>query len=158
MADPQNNDTKPAPGDVDKAKVDAQAAQAKALDAQAKADEARKSDEQKAADKAKAEADRARSKAAEAETALVPADPMSAAEAKIVSPHLTEGMGAGDHLAQQFSNQPANPHIAKAEHADLELCTVKLTMTKADGLGTPVVTMVHPEMVGDYLRAGWSRA
>lgn len=158
MADTPNSDTKPASADVDKAKADAQMAQAKAIDAQTKADEAKKSDEQRAADKARADADTARAKAAKAEAGLVPTDPMSATDAKIISPHVTDDMGAGDHLAQQFSNQPANPQIAKPEHADPALCTVKLTMIKSDGLGTPVFTMVHPEMVGDYLRAGWSKA
>lgn len=156
MADTPNTDPKPV--DVDKAKADAQAAQVKAIDAQAKADDAKKSDEQRAADKARVDADKARAKAAEADASLVPTEPMTAVEAKIVSPHVTDDMGAGDHLAQKFSNQPANPQIAKAEHADPALCTVKLTMTKADGLGAPVITMVHPDMVGDYLRAGWSRA
>lgn len=155
MADTPNTDTKVA--DADKAKADAQAAQAKALDAQAKADDAKKSDEQKAADKARADADRARRDAALKEASLTPSEPMTAVEAKIISPHLTEEMGAGDHLAQKFSNQPANPQIAKGEHADPDLATVKLTMVKSDGLGSPVITMVHPEMVGDYLRAGWSK-
>ncbi len=159
MAD---NDTKtpdPKPVDVDKAKTEAQAAQAKAIDAQTKADEAKKSDEQKTADKAKADADTARAKAAEAEMSLTPKEPMTAVEAKVISPHdLNNDMSAGDHLAQQFSNQPENPQIAKAEHGDPDLCTVKLSMIKADGLGKPVFMMAHPEMVGDYLRAGWAKA
>ena len=157
MADTDTKTADPKPVDADKARADAQAAQARAIDAQTKANEAKKSDEQREADKARAEADKARAVAAEADASLVPTEPMSAIEAKIISPHVTDEMGAGDHLAQKFSNQPANPHIAKAEHADPELCTVKLTMVKSDGLGVPVVTTVHPDMVGDYLRAGWSQ-
>lgn len=158
MADAPNTDTKPTPADADKLKADAQAARSKAIDAQVEADQAKKSDEQKAADKASADADSARAKAAKAEAELVPTEPMTAVDAKVMSPHLTEQMGAADHFAQKFSNDPANPHIATAEHADPALCTVKMTMVKADSMEQPIFTMVHPEMVGDYCRAGWSRA
>ncbi len=168
MADFPTTDSAPTPAtlatgkasasDADKARADAQTAAAKAIDAQSKADAATKSKEQQDADKAAAEADKARRAAAEKEASLVPTEPMTAVEAKVISPHVTDDMGAGDHLAQKFSNQPANPQIAKPEHADPDLCTVKLTMAKADGLGAPAITMVHPDLVGDYLRAGWDRA
>jgi hypothetical protein len=144
--------------DVDKAKADAQAARITAVDAQAKADDATKSKEQLAADKARVDAAKAESKAAEADASTLLTEPMTAIEAKVVSPHLTEEMGAADHFAQKFSNDPANPHIAKGEHADPDLCTVKMTMVKADSMDQPIFTMVHPEMVGDYARAGWNVA
>ena len=158
MADADTKMNDPKSTDADKAKADAQAAQAKAIDVQAKADDAKKSDEQKAADKARFDADRAKSKAAEADASTISTEPMTAVDAKVMSPHITEEMGAADHFAQKFSLDPENPHIAKSDHADPSLCTVKMTMLKADSMEQPIYTMVHPEMVGDYARAGWSVA
>lgn len=144
------------PTDVEKAQASAADARAKAVDAQAKADEAKKSPEQRKADEARATADKAAAEAAEIEAAATPDDPMSAAEAKVMSPHVHEDMAAGDHFAQKFGNDPANPKPADGDHTDPDKCTVKLTRVTPD-LSTPAVTMVHPDMAGDYLRAGWSR-
>jgi hypothetical protein len=141
---------------VEKAQAAAQDAREKAITAQAKADDAQKSPEQRRADTARAKADKADAKAAEAEMPTDPRDPMSAVEAKVESPHVDEDMSAGDHFAQKFGNDPANPKPADGDHMDPDKCTVKLTRVTPD-LSTPAVTMVHPDMVGDYLRAGWSR-
>ena len=147
--------SKPSPEVSDKA---VQAAEVKAIDAQAKAVDATKSPEQRDAEKARADADTARAKAADdAASANAVPEAMTVAEAKIIAPVDPE-MGAGDHLAQVFGNTPENPHIAKAEHADPELCTVKLSMIVPDHPLGVRTTIVHPEMVGDYLRAGWSTA
>ena len=50
-----------------------------------------------------------------------------------------------------------NPAHAPGIPTDDEAQTVKLSHVSADH-PSPVYIMVHPEMVGDYLRAGWSRA
>lgn len=151
MADTQN-ETK---ADPSKALATAQAADQKAIDAQAKADDATKSKEQLAADKAKAEADKAHAEAAHASAQTVVTDPMTVRDAKVHA-MVPDDMGAGDHLAQQFSNDPANPKPALPEHSDPDLCTVKLSRVTPDS-PVPVYTVCHPDMVGDYLRAGWNR-
>lgn len=158
MADQDTKTPDPKAVDPDKAKSDAQAARVAAVEAQTKAEDAKKSPEQRDAEKAHAEADKAESVAAEADAATISTEPMTAIEAKVASPHLTEKMGAADHFAQKFSNDPENPHIGDASHADPALCTVKMTMVKADSMEQPIYTMVHPDMVGDYCRAGWNVA
>jgi hypothetical protein len=144
------------PTDAEKAQATAQDARAKAIDAQAKADDAGKSPEQRKADAARADADKAAAVAAETETAATPLEPMSAVEAKVMAPHVNEDMSAGDHFAQKFGNDPANPKPVTGDMAEPDRLTVKLTRVTPD-LAEPAVTMVAPEMVGDYLRAGWSQ-
>lgn len=139
-----------------KATADAQAADIKVQEAQAKAGDAKKSPEQLEVDKAAAEADQAHRKAMDtALAALGPKEPMTVTDAKVMAP-VPENMGAGDHMAQKFGNDPENPHIAKGEHADPELATVRLSRKMPDHPDM-VYTTVHPEMVGDYLRAGWNQ-
>lgn len=134
-----------------------QAAEAKAIEAQSKAVDAAKSPEQRKADKALAEADDARAKAAEeAAAANAAPDRMTVAEARVMAP-VPPDMGAGDHYAQQFTNDPENPHIARGEHADPEKADVRLSRVMPDHPQGVVTTVVHPEMAGDYLRAGWDR-
>ena len=145
------------PSEPTKQMADVTAANAKVLDAQAKAADAGKTKEQLAVDKARAEADDASAKAAEAAAAAINTDPMTVSDAK-VDAMVPSDMGAGDHMAQQFSNDPANPKPAKGEYADAELCTVKLSRVTPDHPGGPVFTVCHPDMVGDYLRAGWNVA
>lgn len=154
MADAPNVDPKVA--EADKARDMALKADAKAVDAKVKAEDAQKSSEQRDAEKASAEADRAHAKAAEAEAATVSAEPMTVTEARVHA-KVDPEMGAGDHLAQQFSNDPANPKPARADQADPALCTVKLSRVTPDS-PVPVYTVCHPDMVGDYLRAGWNQA
>lgn len=147
---------------ADSTMTDAEKAEQKAVQDRTAAEEARlkieakeKTAEQKKADDAAAKADDSRAVAAAARVAETRTDPMTAGEARmIMAPD--PGMSAGDHMAQKFGNDPANPKPAKDEHADPDLCTVRLTRITPD-LPEPAVTMVHPEMVGDYLRSGWSR-
>lgn len=134
------------------------AAEIKAQDAAKAAVDAGKSPEQRKADKARQDADDARAKAVEGEAAdraLPPA--MSVEEARMLVP-VAGDVGAGDHLAQKFGNYPANPAPYKAEHSDPEKCTVQLHMVVPDHPLGARTTMVHPDMVGDYLRAGWSQS
>ena len=134
-----------------------QQAEAKVLDAQAKAAEAAKSPEQRAADQARVAADETRRKAAadDAATNALP-DRMTVEEAKIIAP-VPPDMGAGDHMAQSFRNQPENPHIYKGDHADPEKATERLRLIAPDHPSGFVTTAVHLDLVGDYLRAGWDR-
>lgn len=155
MADTANGGASAKPTEVQKAEADARSAEIKAQEAQAKADEAGKSPEQKAADKAKAAADDARAEAAAVHAAPEP-EAVTVDEAKVHAP-VPGDLSAGHHRAQKFGNDPANPAPANGDHADPDLQTVKLTRTSPDA-DAPVTTMVHPEMVGDYLRAGWSKA
>ena len=66
-------------------------------------------------------------------------------------------MRAGDHYAQRFSNAPANPKPLPGLDPSDEARTVQLQMAISDPPGVRY-TMVHPAMVGDYKRAGWSEA
>ena len=54
-------------------------------------------------------------------------------------------------------NVPSSPVHAPGVPTHDEAQTIKLFHISEDGTST-VHTRVHPEMVGDYLRAGWSRA
>lgn len=63
----------------------------------------------------------------------------------------------GDHYAQKFANQPENPKPAPhlKEVADEDKVRMELTDSDHPDPANPKVTYVHPDMVGDYLRAGW---
>ena len=62
---------------------------------------------------------------------------------------------AGDHFAQKFGNDPANPKLAPG--LDPKDATVRMSRVTPDHPGGPVFTDVHPDMVGDYARAGWNK-
>lgn len=135
-----------------------QDANAKALEADKAAAEAKMTPEERKAAEAHAKADEVLAKANEdeAQAAAVP-DAMSVAEARMLVPaDKPEEMAAGDHMAQRFGNYPANPAPASAEHSDPEKQTVSLYMIVPDHEAGRRTTKVHPDMVGDYLRAGWS--
>jgi hypothetical protein len=164
-AEPKKADAKKADADpradADEAEARAREAQQRAHEADAKAREANKTDEQRAADKAWQDADDARAHAAQAgrEQRMNPEDggtPLI--NARVVAPNTPHDEDSGHHWAQKFGNDPANPAPATGEHVDPDKMTVRLERITPDHPGAPVVTYVHPEMVGDYLRAGWSRA
>ncbi len=55
---------------------------------------------------------------------------------------------------------PLDPAPAKPEHIDPQACTVALRSTTPDtatARGATIVKNVHPEMAGDFIRAGWRR-
>jgi hypothetical protein len=108
-----------------------------AAEAHEKADKKVKTPEQVAAEEADKKADDARAKAAE----LHPDKHAPATPAKPV----------------KRGNDPVDPAYAPGIPTHDEAQTVRLVRTSPDS-PMPVYTMVHPEMVGDYLRAGWSRA
>lgn len=62
---------------------------------------------------------------------------------------------AGAVRSSKRGNDPANPEYASGISQDPKDQTVKLTRTTPDS-PEPVVTWVHPDMVGNYIRAGWS--
>jgi len=140
---------------ADKAREEANAAQAKADKARAEVADANKSPEQKKADKAAQEADDAQAAAAQAEREAGAGAPRSTVrDARVLAP-IDPMMPAGHHMAQKFGNDPANPKAAHANHDLPEQKTVRLHRITPDSK-EPVRTSCHPDMTGDYLRAGWS--
>lgn len=133
-------------------------AQVAADEAQKKADAAavEKTPEQKKADEAAQKADDARAKAAEAAAAddAAKAVPQTAVEAGVLA-IVPVGTMAGDHVAQKFGNDPANPKPAPG--VDMNANLVKLVIQKPEPEGK-VYCEVPEKMVGDYERAGWNRA
>lgn len=61
---------------------------------------------------------------------------------------------AGDHMAQNFGNDPENPKTAGNLQGDGKVRMSRITPDVPNG---PVVIEVHPDMVGDYARAGWNK-
>jgi hypothetical protein len=148
MADKQTN--------IDKAEAAAHKADVAAVDTRAKVEADARSPEQKRIDDAAQKADDERAKAEQARAEAVGSiEPMTAEQAKAHIPAPLLSMPASAHLAQKFGNDPANPQLAPGLNPD-EGATVRLTRITPDVQDGPVVIMVHPEMVGDYLRAGWS--
>jgi len=143
-------------GEFDKASDSVSKARAEAEKARAEVEEENLSDAQRKARKAdqkvadlEAEAAQARREYTEASGGETTADAKALAAA-LVSPV----MSAGDHYAQKFGNDPENPKLAPGISGDP---TERLQRVTPDS-PTPIYTMVHKEMVGDYLRAGWSLA
>jgi hypothetical protein len=126
-------------------------AQQVADDLQAKADATTVSPEQAKADDAAQKADDLLARAQE-EKAIDErtADETLAGEVNVIDPKLP----AGDHDAQVFGNVPQNP--APAPGLDPAVETVRMVNDKPDG--SQAFADVHPEMTGDYTRAGWRLA
>jgi len=125
----------------------------KFLEAQTKADDSHLTPEQKAANEAAQKADDARAKANEA-AASSPVKNATVADVgtlAVVDPDTS----VGDHYAQKFGNDPANPKLAPGVKPDQDL--VRLSRITPDFPGT-VFCEVPRIMVGDYERAGWNRA
>ncbi|MDB5620523.1 hypothetical protein [Tardiphaga sp.] len=143
--------------EAEKAQDEATRLAAEAAEAQAKANEPEKTPEQIEADRLTAEADDAKAKAAELKPEGGDDGDTSVAEAKIVLPVGTDpDMPAGDYRAVKRGNDPANPEYAAGVSTHEDDQTVKLSRVTADSK-EPIYTWVHPDMVGNYLRAGWGR-
>lgn len=83
--------------------------------------------------------------------------PTTVAEAKAAAaPLVGADMRAGDHFAQKFGNDPENPKLAPGLDP-VQGRTVRMSRKTPDHPDL-VYEDVHPEMVGDYERAGWNRA
>jgi hypothetical protein len=131
---------------------------ADAVEAHEKANQKHKSPEQLAAEEADKKADDARAKAAALHPDVTSVGNTTVADANVLLPHGHDpNMSAGDHYAQKRGNDPSNPKYADGIPTHDEAQTVRLSRTSRDN-PTPVYAMVHPDMVGDYLRAGWGRA
>jgi hypothetical protein len=146
--------------DAQKADEQARAEEQKALEARAAAERDPRTDEEKKADAAAAKADdkRAEAERLKDEEGANDEGATTAAQAKGLSAIAEPDRAIGDHHAQKFSHTPENPQLAHGLNPDAE-GKVKLVLETSDTLaaGEPNVCYVHPEMVGDYLRAGWSR-
>lgn len=144
--------------EAEKANDEALALQAKATEAQAKADAPEKSPEQRKADDLAAKADDAKAKAAELNNTAGADGDTTVADAKVLVPLGTDPeLPVGDYRAVKRGNDPANPAYAPGVSTHPDDQTVRLVRVTADS-PEPIYTWVHPDMVGNYLRAGWGRA
>lgn len=126
-------------------------AQQTAADLQAQADATTVTPEQAKADDAAQKADDLTAKAQEEKGADErTADETLAGEVNVIDPAIP----AGDHDAQVFGNLPQNPAPAPGLAPAVE--TVRMVNDKPDG--SQAFADVHPEMTGDYARAGWRLA
>jgi hypothetical protein len=126
-------------------------AQKEAADLQAKADAVELTPAEKKAAAAKQKADDLAAKVQEQKgNDERSADATLAGDVSVIDPKLP----AGDHDAQVFGNVPQNP--APAPGLDPAVDTVRMVNDKPDG--SQAFADVHPEMTGDYARAGWRLA
>ncbi len=150
MADKETN--------ADKAKNEALLLQAKANEAKAKANEPPKTAEQRKADEFAQKADDARARAAELSNEDGRDGDTSAEDAHVALPAgIDPETPAGAWEAVKRSNDPSNPEYAPGVSQDPNEQTVKLSRVTRDH-PEPIYTWVHPNMVGDYMRAGWGKA
>lgn len=141
--------------EAEKANDEALALQAKAIEAQQKANEPEKTADQKKADALAAKADDARAKAAELGGRSGSTIDTTVADAKVAL-HIgaDPAMPAGSYDAVKRGNDPSNPKYAPGISMEPEDQTVRLSRVTKDSV-EPIYTWVHPDMVGDYVRAGW---
>ncbi len=121
--------------------------------ADAETDPAKKAEAVKVANESAKLADDSRAKEAEADRkAKGDAVETSVVDAKVMAP-VDPNMPAGHHLAQKFGNDPANPK--HDDTLDPQSWYVRMSHQSPDH---PFLMYcdVHPEMVGDYARAGWN--
>lgn len=126
-------------------------AQQTAEELRAQADGAVQTPDEKKADAAEQKADDLAAAAQEENgTDERTADETLAGEVSVIDPELP----AGDHDAQVFGNVPQNPAPVPGLTPTVE--TTRMVNDKPDG--TQAFADVHPDMVGDYARAGWRLA
>lgn len=143
---------------AEKARDEALLAQQKAAEAKAKANEPQKTPEQRKADELAQKADDARAKAADLSNEDGRDGDTSAEEAHLDLPlGLDPQTPAGAYETVKRSNDPSNPAYAPGVSTDPKDQTVKMSRVTRDS-PEPVYTWVHPDMVGDYARAGWGKA
>lgn len=144
---------------AEKARDEAGKAAATAAEDKAKVEEKKLTPEEKAARESAQKADDAAAKAAEADRAARgTTKPMTVEDAKVAAP-VDPAMPAGHHMAQKFGNDPANPKsipftLPNGQSVPME-STVRLSRKTPDHADL-VHTTCQPNMVGDYLRAGWN--
>lgn len=133
-----------------KAHEAAAAAKAKAASLRAKAENAALTAEERAALKAEADADDASAKEAELASSQDDEDAVTDASLNVIDPEIP----AGDVDAQVKGNVPQNPKPALGLTETEQ--TVRMVIKRSDGPDS--VADVHPDMVGDYARAGWMKS
>lgn len=81
----------------------------------------------------------------------------TAVDAKALSSVQDPERSIGDHYVQTFANTPENPAPAPRLKDVGDEGKVRMELTDSDhpDPANPKVTYVHPDMVGDYRRAGW---
>lgn len=142
---------------ADKAASEAASKSAAAEKARVEADESKLSPEQKKVRDAEREADDARAKANQAARDAEGQDAESTvADANVLGYGKHPDLAAGHHLAQKFGNDPANPRPATNMPEVTDNGMVRLYRGTPDSKDL-VYTSCHPDMVGDYMRAGWNR-
>lgn len=149
----RDEDRKAKLAEADDAEREAAEARIRLDDAHKRAADSKLTDEQRDLRGVQQEADDAAAKAAEARRAAGRENPRTVADARVAAP-VDPNLPAGHHRAQKFGNDPANPKGYKGEHDDPEKQTVRMTLRSPD-TAEPRETFVHPDMVGNYARAGW---
>lgn len=143
---------------MNEANKKASLAHQEAEEARRNAEHSKLTPEQKKVRDADQEADDARAQAAQATREAEQHDAVATmADANTMGFGRHPDLSAGHHLAQKFGNDPANPRPKAGLPEVTDNGMVRLQRTTPDK-STPVYTMVHPEMVGDYLRAGWNKS
>lgn len=150
-------DEKDQTANADKAQNEADKLRMQAEEARVKMEESKKTPEQRKTEELAAKADDARAKAENLRREGGADGDTSVADAHVLVPMGTDPeMPAGDYRAVKRGNDPSNPKYAPGVSTADEEQTVKLSRVSRDSK-EPVYTWVHPDMVGDYLRAGWGR-
>lgn len=132
-----------------------------ANDTQTQHDDPTKTHQDRATDISQEQAEKERQERADKEKAdkenAENQEPTTALDAKSAAALADPDKDVGDHYAQKFANQPENPKLAPhlKEVDDADKVRMELTDSDHPDPANPKVTFVHPEMVGDYLRAGW---
>ena len=138
---------------ADKAEEDAVQARIKLDETRRKGADSHLTDEQRTLRTAEQEADDAHAKAVAARRVAGRENPRTVGDARVGAP-VDPNLPAGHHRAQKFGNDPANPKSYKGEQDDPEKQTTRMTLRSPD-TAEPRETFVHPDMVGNYARAGW---
>ena len=151
-----NRDAEAKRKEADAAEQDAIAKRQRLVDLRAKAANSKLSEDERALAAAEADADEALAKSEELrKTASSTAHPVVTGDVAAHPMAATDpGMDLGDHRAQRFGNIPANPPPAKGEHTDPAKMTTRMRL-RSPNSPVPQETWVHPDLVGDYARAGW---
>ena len=142
--------------EAEAAEQDAIAKRQRLVELRAKAANSKLSEDERALAAAEADADEAMAKSEELRrTASSSAHPVVTGDVAAHPMAATDpGMDLGDHRAQRFGNIPANPRPAKGEHTDPAKMTTRMRL-RSPNSPVPQETWIHPDLVGDYARAGW---
>lgn len=144
--------------EVEKARAEHAKLAAKAAEDRAAAEHGKLTPEQVKANESHQKADDAAAKVAESErsAATFAAREHTIEGANVLGYGKHPDLPASHHLAQKFGNDPANPRPKAGMPEVTDNGMVRLQRTTPDN-STPVYATCHPDLLGDYMRAGWSR-